>query len=440
MNLRSRAGRAVIPALVSLVLGASSVAAGTVPAASASTAQGREPQYDLLISRGHVIDVKNGIDAVRDVAVKDGKIAKVDRHIDAREAERTVDAAGRYVTPGLIDMHTHLFTGPEDAYANGFLGVAPDGFTFRSGVTTAVDTGSSGASNFAEFKKNIIDRSKTRVLAFLNIVGKGMGGGDVEQDLNDMRAGPAAEVAQQNPDVVVGIKTAHYEGPEWDPVERSVEAGEKAGIPVMVDFGSNRPERPLAELLTEKLRPGDIYTHAYSGLRGELGEDGKLNPGMWAGRKRGVVFDVGHGGGSFAWEVAVPGMKEGFLPDTISTDLHIDSMNAGMKDMANVMSKLLTLGMPLKDVMAASTWRPAQVLGHEELGHLSVGAPADIAVFSLEKGRFGFVDSFGFRIDGKQKLLCELTIRGGEVVWDLNGLSAQVWKPGSGQGDSPDQH
>ncbi|MFC7584317.1 amidohydrolase/deacetylase family metallohydrolase [Nonomuraea antimicrobica] len=412
----------------SLLVGVSAAAAGTTPAA-------REPQYDLLIRRGHVIDPKNGTDALRDVAVKDGKIAKVAERIDAREAERTVDASGKYVTPGLIDLHAHLFTGPEGAYADGFQSVAPDGFTFRSGVTTAVDTGSAGASNFAQFKKNVIDRSKTRVLAFLNIVGKGMAGGDFEQDLNDMQAGPAAEVALQYPEIVVGIKTAHYEGPEWDAVERSVEAGEKADIPVMVDFGANRPERPLAQLLTEKLRPGDIYSHAYSGNRGELGADGKLNPGLHAGRERGVLFDVGHGGGSFAWEVAVPAMKERFQPDTISTDLHITSMNGGMKDMANVMSKFLALGMPLKDVVAASTWRPAQAIGHEELGHLSVGAPADLSVFTLEKGRFGFVDSFGFRIDGKQKLLCELTVRGGEVVWDLNGRAAQVWKPGSGQGD-----
>ncbi|MBF8184328.1 amidohydrolase/deacetylase family metallohydrolase [Nonomuraea sp. K274] len=431
MNLRSRAGRAVIPAVLTLVVGASTAAA---------TTRAQEPQYDLLIRQGHVIDPKNGIDAVRDIAVKDGKIAMVGERIDAQDAERTVDAKGDYVTPGLIDLHTHLFAGPEDAYSNGYQSVAPDGFTFRAGVTTAVDTGSSGASNFAEFKKNVIDRSKTRVLAFLNIVGKGMAGGDFEQDLNDMQAGPAAEVAMRNPDVIVGIKTAHYEGPEWDPVERSVEAGEKAGVPVMVDFGANRPERPLDQLLTEKLRPGDIYSHAYSGNRGELGEDGKLNPGMHAGRERGVLFDVGHGGGSFAWEVAVPAMKERFLPDTISTDLHITSMNSGMKDMANVMSKFLALGMPLKDVVAASTWRPAQAIGHEELGHLSVGAPADISVFTLEKGEFGFVDSFAFRIDGKEKLVCELTVRGGEVVWDLNGRTAQAWKPGSGRGDGAGEH
>ncbi|MFI0417157.1 amidohydrolase/deacetylase family metallohydrolase [Spongiactinospora sp. 9N601] len=423
-------GRAVLPALLTLVAGT----AGAAPPAHAEAA------YDLVIRQGHVIDPKNGIDAVTDVAVKDGKVAKVGAGIDPAQATRTVDASGKYVTPGIIDLHAHMFTGRNDAYASGVLAVAPDGFTFRAGVTTAVDTGSAGWKNFGEFKKYVIDKSKTRVLAFLNIVGKGMAGGRYEQDLNDMRAGPAARTAKKYPGVIVGIKTAHYEGMDWKPVERSVSAGEQANIPVMVDFGSNRPERPLAQLLTEKLRPGDIYTHAYSGNRGELGEDGKLNPGMWAGRKRGVLFDVGHGGGSFAWKVAVPGMKEGFTPDTLSTDLHVTSMNSGMKDMANVMSKFLVLGMPLKDVVAASTWKSAQAVKRADLGHLSVGAPADIAVFSLDKGAFGYTDSFGFKLAGDQKLTCELTVRAGEVVWDLNGMTAKPWAPGLGGGGEEHEH
>ena len=173
---------------------------------------------------------------------------------------------------------------------------------------------------------------------------------------------------------MVGIKTAHYAGPEWTPVERAVEAGRLADIPVMVDFGASKPERPVAELLTHKLRPGDIYTHVYSGLRGEQDEAGRVNPGLWAGRKRGVVFDVGHGGGSFAWRIAVPAVKEGFLPDSISTDLHVGSMNAGMKDMLNVMSKFLVLGMPLDDVVRAATSNPAREIKQDGLGHLSVGA------------------------------------------------------------------
>jgi dihydroorotase len=255
-----------------------------------------------------------------------------------------------------------------------------------------------------------------------------MRGGAFEQDLADMEAAPTAEMALRHKGLIVGIKTAHYEGPEWAPVERAVEAGEKAGIPVMVDFGANRPERPLAELLTKKLRPGDIYTHMYSGLRGELDASGRVNPGMWEGRKRGVIFDVGHGGGSFAWRVAMPAIREGFLPDSISTDLHIASMNTGMKDMLNVMSKFLAAGLPVEDVVRRATWNPAREIQHEELGHLSPGAPADVAVLRLEDGSFGFVDSFGGRLDGTQKLVCEMTLRDGKVVYDLNGLARPDWK------------
>jgi dihydroorotase len=439
MHARNRIRRLALPAVLTLALGATVGASvpGGAPAASGAAAA---EAYDLVLQHGHVIDPKNDIDAVRDVAVKDGKIAEVADRIDASAAKKTVDASGEYVTPGLIDLHSHLFPGPEDAYKNGWAGVAPDGFTFRSGVTTAVDTGSSGARSFDLFKKNVIDKSKTRVLAFLNIVGEGMAGGKYEQDLSDMDPGPAAAKAKEYPDTIVGIKTAHYEGPEWTPVENSVKAGDEAGIPVMVDFGNNRKERPLEQLLSEKLRPGDIYTHVYSGLRDELGKDGKLNPGLWKGRERGVKFDVGHGGGSFGWDVAIPGMRQGFPPDTISTDLHIDSMNAGMKDMTNVMSKMLTLGMSLEDVITASTWTSAQELAKPDLGNLSVGAPADIAVLSMRKGRFGYVDSFGYRVDGSRKLAAELTVRAGKVVWDLNGESSEKYTPdksrftGSGSG------
>ncbi|WP_407562968.1 amidohydrolase/deacetylase family metallohydrolase [Streptomyces sp. 184] len=431
MHVRSRVSWTVLPAALTLVLGASTVGATAPADAQAEGKDDKGAAYDLVIRRGHVIDPKNDIDGVRDVAVKDGKIAKVARSIDASGAKKTVDARGNYVTPGLVDMHAHMFPGPKQDYANGWNGVAPDGFTLRAGVTTAVDTGSSGASNFDQFKTEVIDKSKTRVLAFLNIVGKGMAGHPYEQDLEDMKADVAAKVAKANPETIVGIKTAHYNGPEWDPVERSVQAGEEAGIPAMIDFGADSEERPLSQLLTEKLRPGDIYSHMFSGLRGELGADGKLNPAMKKGRDRGIVFEVGHGGGSFSWDVAVPGMKEGFTPDVISTDLHISSMNSGMKDLSNVMSKFLTLGMPLEDVIEASTWIPAQTIQKPELGNLSVGAPADIAVFALERGKFGFVDSFGWRIDGKKKLVAETTVRAGEVVWDLNGKAAEKWYPGA---------
>jgi dihydroorotase len=387
------------------------------------------PKYDLLLRGGHVIDPRNGLSALRDVAIANGHIAAVAEKIDPAEALKTVDVSGLFVTPGLVDIHVHVFagTGEKASYA-GDNSLYPDGYTFRVGVTTVADAGCAGWRNFDAFKEHVIDRSKTRVLAFLNIVGHGMRGPAFEQVLDDMDAGPTAETAMRHKGLIVGIKTAHYEGPEWAPVERAVIAGTRAGIPVMVDFGANRPERPLAELVTKKLRPGDIYTHVYSGLRGEQDPAGHVNPGLLEGRKRGVIFDVGHGGGSFSWGIAVPAVKEGFLPDSISTDLHIGSMNSGMKDMLNVMSKFLALGLSLDQVIARSTSNPAKEIGHDELGQLGVGALADVAVLRLEKGSFGYIDSFGARLMGTQKLSCELTLRDGKIVYDTNGLARPDWQ------------
>jgi dihydroorotase len=387
------------------------------------------PKYDLLLRGGHVIDARNKLSAVRDVAISEGRIAAVAEKLNPADAVKTVDVSGLYVAPGLIDIHAHTYTGTGErrSYA-GDNSVYPDGFTFRVGVTTVADAGCAGWRNFEDFKQRVIDRSKTRILAFLNIVGNGMRGGTYEQDLADMEVKPTADMARRFPGLIVGIKTAHYAGPEWAPVERAVEAGTLANVPVMVDFGSNRPERPLAELVTKKLRPGDIYTHVYSGLRGEQDPSGHVNPALLEGRKRGVIFDVGHGGGSFLWRIAVPAMKEGFIPDSISTDLHIGSMNAGMKDMLNVMDKFLAMGMSLDEVIARSTWNPAREIKQDGLGHLSVGAAADVAVLRVEKGRFGLVDMYGGRMDATQRLMCELTVRDGKVVYDLNGLSRPDWR------------
>ncbi len=396
--------------------------------ASVVSTSAADHRYDLLLEGGHVIDARNDLSAVRDVAIVDGRIAAVAPEIDPAEALRVVDVSGLYVTPGLVDIHTHVYTGTGErgSYA-GDNSVYPDGHTLRVGVTTVVDAGGAGWRNFEDFKDRVIDRQKTRVLAFLNIIGGGMRGRPLEQDLRDMEPDSAAEMALRHPETIVGIKTAHYGGRDWGAVERAVEAGEKADLPVMVDFGDDFPERPLATLLTEKLRPGDIYTHCYSGLRQELGADGHVNPGMVAGRERGVIFDVGHGGGSFFWRVAVPMVREGFWPDSISTDLHTSSMNSGMKDQLNVLSKFLALGMGLDDVIATSTWNPAREIRREELGHLSVGARADVAVLRLESGRFGFIDAYGARLDGTRKLGCELTLRDGKVVYDLNGITRELW-------------
>ena len=404
------------------------VTLSVVAALGIGTAFG-QAKYDLLLQGGHVVDAKNNLSAIRDVAIKDGKVAEVSQHIDPGTALKAVNVTGLYVTPGLVDIHVHVYASPGEkgSYA-GDNSVWPDGFTLRNGVTTVADAGSSGYKNFEDFKAHIIDRSKTRVFAFLNIVGAGMRGPKYEDNLADMEPGPVAEMAKKYPGIIVGVKTAHYSGPEWTPVEHAVIAGTQANIPVMVDFGANKPERPIEVLLTQKLRPGDIYTHCYSGLRNELQPDGKINSGMIEGRKRGVIFDVGHGGGSFSWQVATAAIQQGFPPDSISTDLHITSMNAGMKDMLNVMSKFLALGQTPDDIIKWSTWNPAREIHHEELGNLSVGAPADVAVLSIENGHFGFTDMYGARMDGTQKFQCQLTVRNGKIVYDLNGISRPDWR------------
>ena len=390
-------------------------------------------QYTIVIKGGHVIDPKNNIDRVMDVAIIGGKIAKVAQNIDAKGAGQVIDAKGLYVTPGLIDLHSHSFQGttPDHYLSDGLDALNPDGFTFRVGVTTVVDAGSSGWRNFSLFKKNVIEHSKTRVLAMLNIVGEGMRGGGYEQDTTDMNAKMLALIATGNKDIIVGIKVAHFEGHEWTAVDHAVAAGQKANIPVMIDFGGSIPALSLEELFMKHLRKGDIFTHTFSSLypsREEIIDDstGKVKPFVYTAREKGIVFDVGYGGISFAFSQAIPAVKSGFYPNTISTDLHTGSMNNAMKDMMSVMSKFLVMGMPLNEVIKASTWTPAQVIKKEELGNLSEGALADVTVFNIRKGDFGFFDYSGVKIKGKNKFECEATIRDGKIVYDLNGIADPV--------------
>ena len=387
-----------------------------------------QARYDLLIKSGHVIDPANRLNRVMDIAIAGGKIARVAPNIDAIEARRTVNADGLYVTPGLVDIHVHVYagTGMRNAYS-GDNSVYPDGFTFRAGVTTVVDVGSAGWRNFEDFKDRIIVRSQTRVLAMLNIVGGGMGGRPVEQNTDDMDAAATAKMARAHPDTIVGIKTAHYQAPDWIAVDRAVEAGNKADVPVMVDFGDFTDERPFEELVTKRLRPGDMYTHMYLGSVPIFDDQGKVRPYLHQARQRGVKFDVGHGGGSFRWNQAIPAMEQGWVPDSISTDLHIGSMNRGMKNMLNLMSKILNQNVSLYDVITMSTYNPAQQIKRPELGTLSVGSDADVAVLRLDRGRFGFLDVGNARFTGDKLLVSELTLRGGRVAWDLNGRASSDW-------------
>lgn len=399
----------------------------TACAAAAAFAQQPQAPYDLILQGGTVVDAKNGINARRDVAIAAGKIAEVAASIPAAKGKKVVDVTGLYVTPGLIDLHVHVFAGDGPEYM-GVSSVFPDDHSFRSGVTTMVDAGSSGWKSFPEFKRRTIDRSRTRVLALLNIVGTGMGGNDTtEQNTSDMDPKATADRVKEFRQHVVGIKTAHFKAPNWTAVDKALEAAKLAGVPLMVDFGQFSAERPFEELVTKRLRPGDISTHTYLPTVPMLDANGKVRTYLFEARKRGVIFDVGHGGGSFVFRHAVPALKQGFPPDSISTDLHVSSMNAGMKDMLNVMSKFVNMGMPIEQVIAASTWHPAREIKREELGHLSAGAIADVTVMRLEQGQFGFIDVYGARLRGSKRLSAELTIKDGRVIWDHNGISREDW-------------
>lgn len=389
--------------------------------------------YSIVIKNGHVIDPKNNINEVMDIAVTDGKISMIAKNIDEKEGIQVVNAQGLYVTPGLIDIHVHVFQGTylDQQYMNGPSSVTPDGFTFRVGVTTVVDAGCAGWRTFPAFKRQTIDRSQTRVLAFLNIVGEGMRGGPFEQNQKDMDPKVTAEFAIKNSNDIVGIKLAHYNGRDWTPVKLAEEAGKLSNMPFMVDLGGANPALSLDTLFMQVFRPGDIFTHCFAQLgpsREYLVDQqtNKVKPFVWEAQKKGIIFDVGYGGISFAYSQAIPAIKSGLYPDAISTDLHIGSMNGAMKDMLTTMSKFLAMGMDLQSVIKTSTWRPAQVIKREELGNLSVGSDADIAILNIRTGKFGLFDYTGYKLETDKKIECEMTIRAGRIVYDLNGIANPV--------------
>ena len=376
-----------------------------------------EHPYDLVLTGGHVIDPKNSIDGPGDVAVKDGKIAAVGPDLPD-SAEKSVDVSGLYVVPGLIDIHMHAYGG-----FNAWL--FPDPHYLNTGTTTVVDTGSAGWKDFEDFKNTIIDGSVTRVLAFLNIAGGGMTG-PPEQDTDDMSPKLCADRVLQYPEYLVGTKSAHFGGPGWESTGGSIEAARLSDTITMVDF-SPKPERTYAEML-ERFSPGDIHTHVYSTRTTLLDGRQKVNDYAWKARQRGIVFDTGHGNQSFYFHIAAPAMEQGFPPDTISTDLHRRSRLLSNATMDITMSKFLALGMPLQEVVYRSTWRPAEVIRRLDLGHLSVGAEADVAVLEVHEGDFKFVDSTRSTFPGHQKIQCHLTLRAGDIVWDVHGRSFPDWR------------
>ena len=408
------------------------VMVSTVPSPEAA-------QYDILLKGGHVIDPANNINSIMDVAVEKGKIARVGRDIPDSDAEKVVDVSGYYVTPGLIDIHVHCFhNSPVKSYQ---ISVIADHHHFSSGVTTVVDAGTSGADTFESFKE-VIDRSKVRILAFLNIAAPGMGPAEMEpSEFNIKRA---VETARKYPNTIIGFKTAHYfeigtkrrfdaAHPPWASVDSVLAAARLAGLPVMYDAHPKPPEggypaRSLRELILEKMRPGDIFTHMFYRGFPVVDKNGKVNPDLFKARERGVIFDIGHGQAAFAFKYAIPAIKQGFPPYSISTDLHVGNVNGPVLNIANVMSKFLNIGMTLEDIIRCSTTNPAKAINRPELGNLSAGSTADIAVLEVLTGDFGYTDCGRGKIKGDKKIQCALTLFGGKVVFDISGISYPLWQ------------
>ena len=384
-----------------------------------TTANAATHKYDLLLKGGRVIDPANNVDGLFDVAIVGRHIARVSKDISPQESRRTADVSGLVVTPGLIDLHAHFY-----GYA---AAVLPDAHCLPEGTTTAVDVGGSGHLTFDDFDRTIISRSKTNVFALLNIAGEGMVGLP-EQDMEGMSVDLTSAKIAQRPDRIVGVKVAHYQGPGWQPLDRGVQAAENTGVFVMVDQAPIK-SRPNNEMLLEHLRPGDMTTHCYGFDKPMIDSNDKVKPYFFEARDRGVKFDVGHGAGSFSFRIAKAAIEQGFPPDTVSTDMHTASILINQGTMPETMTKLLALGMELPDIIARSTWIPAQTLGHTELGNIGQTAFADIAVLEMAEGDFGLTDngSGNRAFHTNQRIVCQMTIKDGQVVWDKNARSRDDW-------------
>jgi dihydroorotase len=403
---------------------------------------------DLVIRGGRVLDPGSGLDARLDVGVRYGRIAALEPDLSARIAARrmqmpldlgtlVIDASGLIVAPGFIDLHTHVYVGVCG------LTVPADEVSSRSGVTTTISAGDAGAHTIEGFRRLAVEPSRTRVLSLLHVSSVGLApwpaGEATDLDLLDVPAGIRA--ARENPDIVVGVKVRMttpqvIREHDLEPLRRAVAIGEGAGIPVMMHIGYG--PRPIGELLA-LLRPGDIVTHCFTGSDNTLVEDGRLGAGVHEARARGVLFDIGHGSGSFSYRTAEVAIAEGFWPDTISTDLHSLSVGGPVFDLPTTMSKLLGLGMPLPEVIRCVTDRAAAAIGRSAtLGAIEVGRVADLAIFDVEEGRFTFVDSGAQQAgasvgrEATTRIRVHHTVRAG-IPW-----FAPLPHPGRGPGLAPD--
>ncbi len=372
-------------------------------------------QYDLLVKGGTVIDPANGVHGVRDVALKEGKVAAVGEDLGA--AAEVVDASGHYVVPGLIDLHTHVYKDVS------MFGIEADDLCPRTGVTTAVDTGTAGWINYRGLERYVIERSETRILAYVNLAGPGLPWKRGEMVYEGyVQPEACAQTVLDHPKTSLGVKVRLYKGVGGDADLRdllhlALEAARRCERPLMVHITGG--DVPLADLLAP-MRPGDIITHCFHGgeIASVLDGKGKVLPVVREARERGIVFDIGHGLGSFSFDVGRQAMEDGFPPDTISSDIHSLNIDGPVYDLPTTMSKFLNLGMSLEEVIQRTTVEPARAIGRaSDLGHLEVGAAGDVAVLAHEKGSFELVDATKQVLMGEQRLVCKASVREGKVWW-----------------------
>ena len=400
----------------SLAMALAAGGATSQPRAARSNPDGKP--YDLLIRGGKVIDPSQNLEAVRDVAIAGGKIARIEAQIPAGQARDVISAEGKIVTPGLVDLHTHVFP-----YVGPF-GIEPDPYFVQRGTTTALDAGTSGAHSFAAFRKFVIERAATRIRVLLHVVSIGLVTGSTDNmgELLDLRyCDPmlAVKAATENRDLIVGFKIRFSDsltGPnDLEGMKRARVAADEAGLPLMIHVVG--PYSPLGELL-KHMKKGDVVTHTFNPRKpGILDDSGKLRPEVLEARARGVLFDVGHGAGSFAFEVMERALDQGFKPDTISTDLHAFNIQGPVYDLPTTLSKFLQLGFGLREVIEKSTISAARAFNFgAEIGTLEPGAEADVAIFELRGGEYTFTDVEKETRTGRQMLVPVTTVRAGKVI------------------------
>lgn len=393
--------------------------------------------YDILIKNGYILDPDKLINGEYDILIKGNKIVKIERKIENVISEDTIDASGCYISPGWIDMHCHIYPSypfQEDQLPT----IHGDAHMFASGVTTAVDAGTCGSRDFIKFKEDVIDNSKLRIYAFINIASGGMVNLSSEQKKEKFHPEIIAAMARTFDKEIVGFKTAHYRThepfneyfPEWESVDQVIQASELANKPVMFDFFPNRT-RTYEKLLLEKMRAGDIHTHMYAS-QFDIIEEKKVKNFISQARDKGILFDLGHGAGSFDYRNAVYSIENGHVPDVISTDLYFSNVNGQAINLSHVMSKLLCMGISVEDAIYKVTKAPACIIGHKELGCIKEEGIADLTIFKVNSGSFSYGDSNNTRINGNKKIECIMTILDGELVYNPYALNMTLFDENHG--------